>query len=453
MSVSGEGRMKYLIETWGCQMNDHDSEKLAGLLQGEGFEPAAGLDEADLVLLNTCSIREKAVHKVYTELGRLREEKKKRPLLVGVAGCLAQQEQAALFKRAPQVDFVLGTMALRQLPAVLARAMAGARRVIDTGAYPDNHLFPPETARRNSTAKALVTIIEGCNHACTYCVVPNTRGPERHRPFQDVVAEVRSLVARGYREVELLGQNVNSYQGGCSFAELLDRVAEVDGLEWIRFTTSHPMNFTRELARTLAGNPKIAPFLHLPVQSGSDAVLRRMRREYTVAQYLERLGYLEGGPAGLNLSTDFIVGFPGETDADFEATLALLEQVRYDQSFSFIYSPRPGTPALRLKDDLLHRVKQERLARLQARQAELTLASNQRLVGAALPVRIESRDPDGSGHWLARTASWKNVRLQAPADRRLPFGELVPARVTGAGPHFLRAEWLEARSGTPPPSR
>jgi len=432
--------MKYLIETWGCQMNSHDSEKLEGLLRLEGHSPAAGIADADLVILNTCSIREKAVNKVYSELGGLREEKRKRPLLVGVAGCLAQQEQAELFKRAPQIDFVLGTMAIRQLPALLEKARAGYKRVIDTGAYPDNHLFPPEVAWRASTAKALVTIIEGCNHACTYCVVPTTRGPERHRPFADVVEEVRGLVARGYREVELLGQNVNSYQGGCSLAELLDRVAEIHGLEWIRFTTSHPMNFTPELARTLVANPKVAPFLHLPVQSGSDAVLRRMRREYTAAQYLERLGYLGAGPADLCLSTDFIVGFPGETDADFEATLALLDQVRFDQSFSFIYSPRPGTPALKLKDDLPLAVKQERLARLQARQTELTLASNQRMVGRTLPVRIETEGPLDGGHWLARTANWKNVHLAAPDGRPLPFGELVPVRIAGAGPHFLRAE-------------
>jgi tRNA-2-methylthio-N6-dimethylallyladenosine synthase len=446
MSVLGDGRMKYLIETWGCQMNSHDSEKLEGMLKLEGHDAAAGIGDADLVILNTCSIREKAVDKVYSQLGRLREEKRKRPLLVGVAGCLAQQEQDKLFNRAPHIDFVLGTMAIRQLPALLAKARAGFRRVIDTGSYPDSHLFPPEVAWRASTAKALVTIIEGCNHACTYCIVPTTRGAERHRPHQDVVAEVRSLVVRGYREVELLGQNVNSYQGGCSFAELLDRVAEVEGLEWIRFTTSHPMNFTPELARTLVANPKVAPFLHLPVQSGSDAVLRRMRREYTVAEYLERLGYLAGGPEDLCLSTDFIVGFPGETEADFEATLALLEQVRYDQSFSFVYSPRPGTPALRLKDELPARVKRERLARLQARQTELTQASNQRMVGRPLPVRIESApapgDGSGTGYWLARTASWKNVHLEVPAPCRLPFGELVQARITGAGPHFLRAELI-----------
>src|SRR5690348_5240411 len=280
--------MKFHIQTWGCQMNDHDGERLGGLLAAQGFEAVASSDEADVVLLNTCSIREKAVHKVYSELGRLRAEKGKRPLLIGVTGCLAQQEQAALFKRAPQIDFVLGTMALKQLPSLVEQALAGKKRLIDTGEYPDNHLFPPEVATRRSTAKALVTIIEGCNHACTYCIVPTTRGVERSRPWQDIVAEVRGLVDRGWKEVELLGQNVNSFAGGCTFAELLDRVAEVEGLEWIRFTTSHPMNFTEALAKTLVTNPKIAPFLHLPVQSGSNAVLRRMRREYTVEQYLER---------------------------------------------------------------------------------------------------------------------------------------------------------------------
>ena len=421
-------------------MNDHDSEKLAGLLLQEGFSEASGLADADLVLLNTCSIREKAVHKVYTELGYLREEKKKRPLLVGVTGCLAQQERDALFKRAPQIDFVLGTMALQQLPRLVEEARAGHRRPMDTGSYPDNHLFPPEVARRRSTAKALVTIIEGCDHACTYCVVPTTRGPERHRPYQDVVAEVRGLVASGYREVELLGQNVNSYQGGCSLAELLERVSELDGLEWIRFTTSHPMNFTEPLARTLVGNPKVAPFLHLPVQSGSDAVLRRMRREYTVAQYLERLAYLGEGRQGLSLSTDFIVGFPGETDADFQATMDLLEQVQFDISFSFNYSPRPGTAALRLKDDLPQAVKSERLTRLQARQMELSLASNLRVVGRTVQARIETEGPLDGGYWLARTADWKNVHIVAQPGQLLPFGQLVEVAILDAGPHFLRAQ-------------
>ncbi len=432
--------LSFFIETWGCQMNDHDSEKLAGLLQLEGYVPARSREEADVVLLNTCSIREKAVHKVWSELGRLKELKEQRPVVIGVTGCLAQQEREAIFRRAPHVDVVLGTQALRQLPRLVAEARAGKARVIDTEAYPDNHLFPPEVARRSSGAKALVTIMEGCNHACTYCVVPYTRGVERSRPVADILHEVRLLVDQGFREVELLGQNVNSYAGGCSFAELLTRVAAVEGLEWIRFTTSHPMNFTRELAEVLISEPKVAPFLHLPIQSGSDAVLRRMRREYTVAQYVERIGYLGAGRSRIHLSTDFIVGFPGETDADFEATMAILDRVGFEASFSFIYSPRPGTPALRLKDDLPPEVKSERLARLQARQGELTWAAHRRFVGRVVPVRVESRQADDEGAWLARTGEWVNVKLAAGPGRSLPFGELVQARITEAGPHFLKAE-------------
>jgi tRNA-2-methylthio-N6-dimethylallyladenosine synthase len=432
--------MKFFIQTWGCQMNDHDGEKLSGLLSAEGFEAVASAEEAELILLNTCSIREKAVHKVYSELGRLRGEKLRRPLLVGVTGCLAQQEQSALFKRAPHIDFVLGTMALKQLPRLVAEARAGQARVMDTGEYLDNHLFPPSVTRRHDTAKALVTITEGCNHACTYCIVPTTRGMERHRPFEDVLAEVRGLVARGYREVELLGQNVNSYAGGCTFADLLERVSEVEGLEWIRFTTSHPMNFTKELAQVLVTNPKVAPFLHLPLQSGSDRVLKRMLREYTVVEYLERLAYLGEGRARIALSTDFIVGFPGETDADFEATLGVLDEVAFDGSFSFIYSPRPGTPSLRLKDDLPMAEKSARLKRLQQRQVELTRASNERFVGRVIPVRVETRGPNEQGWWLAHSGEWKTVHLSAGPGRELPFGELVQARITLASPHFLGAE-------------
>ncbi|MBK9796654.1 MAG: tRNA (N6-isopentenyl adenosine(37)-C2)-methylthiotransferase MiaB [Holophagaceae bacterium] len=432
--------MKFHIQTWGCQMNDHDGEKLSGLLSADGFEEVGSAEEAELVLLNTCSIREKAVHKVYSELGRLREEKQRRPLLVGVTGCLAQQEQAALFKRAPHIDFVLGTMALKQLPRLVAEARAGRLRVLDAGEYPDNHLFPPSVTRRRDTAKALVTITEGCNHACTYCIVPTTRGAERHRPFEDVLAEVRGLVERGYREVELLGQNVNSYAGGCTFADLLERVSEVEGLEWIRFTTSHPMNFTRDLARVLVTNPKVAPFLHLPLQSGSDRVLKRMLREYTVAEYLERLGYLGEGRARMAISTDFIVGFPGETDEDFEDTLRVLEEVAFDGSFSFIYSPRPGTPSLRLKDDLPMALKAARLKRLQQRQTGLTRASNERFVGREIPVRVEAHGPTEHGWWLAHSGEWKTVHLIAGPGRALPFGELVQARITMASPHFLGAE-------------
>ncbi|HNX31566.1 MAG TPA: tRNA (N6-isopentenyl adenosine(37)-C2)-methylthiotransferase MiaB [Holophaga sp.] len=432
--------MKFHIETWGCQMNDHDSEKLSGLLAREGHEPVESVAEAELVLLNTCSIREKAVQKVYSELGRLREEKERRPLLIGVAGCLAQQEKEVLFRRAPQVDFVLGTMAVQQLPRLVREVLAGRRHAIDVRQHPDNHLFPAELARRHPLAKAFVTIIEGCDHACTYCVVPTTRGPERHRPAADVLGEVEGLVRQGFREVELLGQNVNSYAGGCSFAELLERVSGIEGLEWIRFTTSHPMNFTRELARVLVTNPKIAPFLHLPIQSGSDRILRRMGRHYTTADYLERVGYLGEARGRICLSTDFIVGFPDESDEDFEDTMRILDRVGFDASFSFVYSPRPGTPALRYQDAIPAAVKSERLARLQARQTELTLQSHRRMVGRVARARIESRGPAEGGRWLARTGEWQNVYLAAPEGVVLPFGELVDVRITDAGPHFLRAE-------------
>jgi tRNA-2-methylthio-N6-dimethylallyladenosine synthase len=426
-------------------MNDHDSEKMSGLLAAMGLDPADGPGDADLVLLNTCSVREKAAHKVFSELGRLRQVKESRAagaMLIGVAGCLAQQEGEKIFHRAPFVDFVMGTQALKQLPRLVEEALSGAGRAIDVGFYPDGHIFPFEAIRHGRTAKALVTIIEGCDHACTFCVVPATRGAQRHRPSGDIVAEVEMLVGRGFREIELLGQNVNGYDGGCTFAELLRRVAAVGGLEWIRFTTSHPMDFTRDLADAITGTPKVAPFLHLPVQSGSDGVLRRMGRGYTAREYMERVGYLGEGRGGMCLSTDFMVGFPGETDDDFEATMSILEEARFDASFSFVYSPRPGTPALRLGDDVPEGVKRERLARLQARQAELTLQSHAREVGKVVPVRVESSGPREGGLWLARTAQWRNVRLGSPSGRPLPFGRLVDARITAAGPHWLRGEAL-----------
>jgi len=424
-------------------MNDHDTEKMSGLLVGSGFSPTDCIEDADIVLLNTCSIREKAVHKVFSELGRLKEIKANRPdhkMIIGVAGCLAQQEKENIFKRAPCVDLVMGTAAIRQLPKLVADAASCMKRVIDTNFYQDNHLFPPEIIRRGPTAKALVTITEGCGHACTYCVVPTTRGAERHRPAADILAEIRYLVERGFFEVELLGQNVNSYQGGCTFAELLFQVAEIDGLEWIRFMTSHPMNFTQDLAHAIVTIPKVAPFLHLPIQSGSDKILRRMGRGYTSQEYLDRIAYLGDQRDKMCISTDFIIGFPGETDDDFEATMCILEKVRFDASFSFIYSPRPGTPALRLSDDLPESVKHERLTRLQARQTELTFQSHRREVGNIVPVRIESQGPTEHGHWLARTAQWRNVHLENKENRPLPFGRLVDARITGAGPHWLKAE-------------
>lgn len=433
--------MKYLIETWGCQMNSHDSEKLEWLLTNDGHEVANKFEDANLILLNTCSIREKAVHKIYTRLGRLREEKKKRSMLIGVLGCWAQQEKDTLFKIAPQVDFVIGTMAIQKLPSIIKSVMDGNKQVIDVNSYVDSHLFPSEVMQRShNTAKAMITITEGCDHACTYCIVPKTRGPERHRPFQSIIQEARNLVDQGFKEIELLGQNVNSFQGGCTFSDLLNRVSEIEDLEWIRFTTSHPVDFTPTLAQTIINNKKVAPFLHLPVQSGSDTILRRMGRGYTTAKYLECLSYLSNKPNDLCLSTDFIVGFPGESDVDFQATMNLLNHVQFDLSFSFIYSPRPGTAATRFNDDLPHSVKLERLNQLQARQTELTINSNRKAVGQTVKVRIETNSTIGNGYWLARTANWKNVHIYAANDQKLPFGSLVEVQIIDAGPHFLVAK-------------
>lgn len=435
--------MKFHIMTWGCQMNDHDTEKMSGLLINSGLSLTDSVGDADLVLLNTCSIREKAAHKAFSELGRLNEIKVARSdhnLIIGVAGCLAQQEKENIFRRAPFVDLVLGTMAIKQLPSMVAETASRGSKIIDTNCHPDNHLFPPKAIYRGCKAKALVTIVEGCDHACTYCVVPMTRGKERHRPVSDILDEIRNLVDMGFFEIELLGQNVNSYSGGCTFAELLHKISEIEGIEWIRFTTSHPMNFTQELAQALVTIQKVAPFLHLPIQSGSDTILRRMGRGYTAQEYIDRIGYLGEERNNMCLSTDFIVGFPGETDEDFEATMSVLEIIRFDASFSFIYSPRPNTPAMRLADDLPESVKHERLARLQARQTKFTLQSNLREVGNIVPARIESHAPTGQGHWLARTAQWRNVQIENVANRKLPFGHLVNVKITSAGPHSLRGE-------------
>lgn len=435
--------MKYLIETWGCQMNSHDSEKLEGLLLNNGYKPAIDIQDADLIVLNTCSIREKAVHKVHTRLGQLREQKKKKPLIIGIIGCLAQQEQNNLFKLAPQIDFILGTKSIQSISTAIDTTIQTGKQFIDTKNHINSHLFPIDIiSRNNNTAKAMITIIEGCNHNCTYCVVPTTRGSERHRPFQDILIEAQQAVDKGFKEIELLGQNVNSFNGNCSFTELINKLSDIDDLEWIRFTTSHPMNFTKELANVFINNKKVAPFLHLPVQSGSNHILRRMNRGYTVEQYLEHLKELLNRPRNLCLSTDFIVGFPGETENDFEETLNLLEIVKFDLSFSFIYSPRPNTAALKLKDDISYSIKLRRLSVLQNKQKEITLASNYKMLGQVLQARIETRSKIKGNYWLARTDNWKNVHIYTSNDQQLPFRQLVDIKITDVGPHFLKAKLI-----------
>ncbi|HNN37384.1 MAG TPA: tRNA (N6-isopentenyl adenosine(37)-C2)-methylthiotransferase MiaB, partial [Pseudomonadales bacterium] len=364
---------KLYIQTHGCQMNEYDSSRMGDLLAASHqLELTSNPEEADVLLLNTCSIREKAEEKVFHQLGRWKRLKQQRPeLIIGVGGCVASQEGAALRKRAPHVDLVFGPQTLHRLPEMIDRQRRALLPVVDVS-FPEIEKFDllPDPGANGPTAS--VSIMEGCSKYCSFCVVPYTRGEEISRPFDDVVAEVFHLAQQGVREVTLLGQNVNAYRGRthqgelADLAELLHYVAAIDGIERIRFTTSHPLEMSDSLIAAYATLPKLAPHLHLPVQSGSDRILARMKRNYTAADYLAIIDRLKAACPDIQLSSDFIVGFPGEEEADFEATLDLIRQVGFDQSFSFIYSPRPGTPAAELPDSVPLEVKGERLARLQA---------------------------------------------------------------------------------------
>jgi tRNA-2-methylthio-N6-dimethylallyladenosine synthase len=428
-------------------MNVHDSEKLAGILEEQGLAKASTPADADVVLLNTCSIREKAAEKVFSELGRLRALKQARPdLILGVCGCVAQQEGGDIFARAPYVDFVIGPRAIGSLADVLARirsGAAGARRSLDTEYRKDSIEHPFDRIRREgeSAGKAFVTVIEGCNHRCTYCIVPTTRGREVCRDMDDLLAEVRHLAGRGILEVEFLGQTVNAYRDarGRTLADLLDATARVDGIERIRFTTSHPAQMTDRLMDAMAAaGPRVCPYLHLPVQSGSGAVLRAMRRGYDPQGYLAKIDGLRQRIPGLALGTDVIVGFPSEGEAEFEETLELLEQVRFDTVYSFAYSARPGTAASRLGDPLSEEEKQARLARLQGRQKLIQQTRNRAWIGREVCVLVEGPSKRDARKWTGRT----------PEDRIVHFsGETAPGRlervrIRDATAYSLRAEPL-----------
>ena len=344
---STDGKTFYL-ETFGCQMNAHDSEKVAGLLVGRGYRRVSSYEEADLVFYNTCSIREKAAQKVFSRLGILKEDPGLKEKFIGVLGCVAQQEGEKIFQRAPHVNLVCGSASYHRLPEMLSEMEAGKKRV--TGLSLDtDECFETEITRRDQPFRAYLTIIEGCDKSCAYCVVPMTRGPERSRPSDKVLEDCHRLVNEGYTEIQLLGQNVNSYRdpspAGWSFAELLARVGEVDGLRRARFTTSHPRDFHPEIVEAIATHPVLCDHVHLPVQSGSDRVLSRMRRDYTREEYLEKINCIRNAGRAISISTDLIVGFPGETREDFEQTLTLVDEVGYDSAFSFKYSPRPKTSA------------------------------------------------------------------------------------------------------------
>lgn len=437
---------RYYIETWGCQMNVHEAERVAGTLEALGMRRAAGPGDADVILLNTCAVRDKATHKVYTELGRLRPLKEQRPgRVLGVLGCVAQQEGADLFRRAPFVDLVIGPRALGSLPSLLEQVRT-TRRLMDLERYADSVLYRHEATRRDDPWRAYLTVIEGCSKACSYCIVPYTRGGEVSRPLENVLAEVRHLAARGTVEFELLGQNVNAWrQGGLDFADLLAAVDAVEGVRRIRFTTSHPLHFSERILAAMRDLPRVCDYLHLPPQSGSDRVLRRMRRGYTRALYLEKIRALRAAVPGVRLSGDVIVGFPGETEGDFRQTLELVEEARFDALFTFRYSPRPHTDACAYADPVPVGAQEERLWRLQERQRALQEEANRRHVGRAYEVRVEGPSPKGG--WLCgRTTHNLVVHLPGPASLA---GSFVRVRITSASVNSARGEICDRISATP----
>jgi tRNA-2-methylthio-N6-dimethylallyladenosine synthase len=409
---------RFFIQTFGCQMNEYDSAKMADVLVASfGATPAAGPEDADILLLNTCSVREKAQEKVFSLLGRWREQKELKPgTIIGVGGCVASQEGAALLKRAPFVDIVFGPQTLHRLPDLIGQVRAGVPSVVDVS-FPQiekfDHIPQPNAAAASCTA--YLSIMEGCSNYCTFCVVPYTRGEEISRPLDDVIAEAVRLASLGVREINLLGQNVNAYRGPtheggtCDLATLIYYVAAIDGIERIRFTTSHPSEFDDALVAAYAEVDKLVSFLHLPVQSGSDRILAAMKRGYTAAEFEEKIAKVKRARPDICISSDFIVGFPGETEEHFEATLGLIQRVGFDQSFSFIYSPRPGTPAAALAD-LPREIKQERLARLQALLNEQAHAISRSMVGSVQRVLVEKTSLKSQRELAGRTENnrWVN---------------------------------------------
>ncbi|WP_375764836.1 tRNA (N6-isopentenyl adenosine(37)-C2)-methylthiotransferase MiaB [Archangium gephyra] len=429
---------RYFIHTFGCQMNVNDSLRMSEVLGKLEYRPTPVAEEADLIILNTCSIREKAEDKMLSALGRYRTVKLARGTLLGVGGCVAQQEKDKLLKKVPYLDFVFGPDSIAKLPDIIGRVQGERERVVET-AWVDSeeYVFPradPETSRGKVTE--FVTVMKGCDNVCSFCVVPHTRGREVSRAFPEVLAEVADLAKVGVREVTLIGQNVNSYQGGVSFAQLLLRTAEVPGIERVRFTTSHPHDLSDELIEAFRTQPKIMPHFHLPVQSGSNPVLKRMRRDYTVVQYLERLEKLRAARPGIAVTTDIIVGFPGETEEDFALTLELTEKVRYENQFSFIYSPRPKTGAALKEDEwgpVPHEVKIERLERLQKIQRRISGEHTASQVGLEVEVMVEGHSRYNPAKRFGRTPENRTVNFEGDA----PAGAFVKVLVESATPNQL----------------
>ena len=433
---------KLYIKTMGCQMNEYDSDKMADVLrESHGYELTDRPEEADLLLANTCSIREKAQEKVFSELGRWRALKEKNPeIQIGVGGCVASQEGEGITRRAPYVDVVFGPQTLHRLPQMIDGASRNARPVVDIS-FPEIEKFDRLPEPRAEGPTAFVSVMEGCSKYCSFCVVPYTRGEEISRPFDDVIAEVASLADQRVREVNLLGQNVNAYRGPmhdgaiADLATLIYYVAAIDGIERIRFTTSHPVEFTDSLVQAYAEVPKLANYLHLPVQHGSDRILAAMKRGHTALEYKQKIRRLREARPDISLSSDFIIGFPGETDRDFEALMNLIADVGFDQSFSFVYSARPGTPAASLADDTPMSVKKHRLQLLQARINQQAMDISRRMVGTTQRVLVEKTSKKSARQVAGRTENNRWVNFDA--DPKC-IGEFVDVLITEALPNSLR---------------
>ena len=431
----------FYLETFGCQMNAHDSEKVVGTLMAKGYAQVATPEEAGLVLYNTCSIRDKAEQKVYHRLQQFKRNGKDK--VIGVLGCVAQQEGERIFDRAPNVGLLCGSASYNKLGELLVQIEAGEKRVTGLSLDTDQAFDTPFT-RRDNPHRAYITIIEGCDKSCAYCVVPFTRGPERSRTSESVMAEARRLADEGYSEIQLLGQNVNSYRdptpAGWNFATLLGRVAEIPGIRRVRYTTSHPRDFGRDIVDAMDSNPAICDHVHLPVQSGSSDVLARMDRLYTREDYMQRIGWLKNARRAYSITTDIIVGFPGETEKDFEATLDLLDEVEYDSLFSFKYSPRPNTAALGLEDHIPDEEKQRRLVIVQEKQRAIQIRRNAELIGSVKEVLVEGRH-QALEQWIGRTSDNRTLNFTHPLDGAASLtGQYLPVRVTRAGPNSLVGE-------------
>ena len=438
-----EQEKTFYLETFGCQMNAHDSEKVVGTLLSEGYRQVLTVEEAGLVLYNTCSIRDKAEQKVFHRLAdykKLEKQGKK----FGVLGCVAQQQGKDIFEKAPHVSLVCGSASYRNLPQMLVQIEAGNRRVTGLDDRETDECFETEFTARTNPHRGYITIIEGCDKFCAYCVVPFTRGKERSRTSDSVLTEARQMAALGYTEIQLLGQNVNSYRdpaGKRSFAELLASVAEVEGIRRVRFTTSHPRDFGRDIIEAIDSVPALCDHVHLPVQSGSTRVLDAMQRLYTREQYLERISWMKSARREISITTDVIVGFPGETEGDFQQTLSLLDQVGYDGVFAFKYSPRPNTPAIGMHDAIPDEEKSRRLAVLLEKQRTIQQVGNQKHKGQQLEVMVEGKN-QARQQWIGRTSQNKTLNFVAPESVNLEPGSYVPVHVTTAFPNSLLGEMV-----------